>query len=76
MRKEYYLKTCPFCGGEPYLERSHRAFIDGKSTNVCFVRCTDCNARSGRVKILDYGHTSHSVEAEEKAVEYWNRRER
>lgn len=68
------LKKCPFCGGDAYLERSHRAFIDGKPTKVCFVRCVSCNARSGRTNILEYGHSSHSKDAEEKAVELWNRR--
>ena len=68
------LKPCPFCGGEAYLERSHRAFIGAKSTKVSFVRCKECNARSGRFKINDYGHTSHSVEAEASAIEAWNRR--
>ena len=68
------LKNCPFCGGKAYLERSHRAFINAQPAKVCFVRCTECNARSGRVKISDYGHSSHSIEAEEKVVEMWNRR--
>ena len=70
------LKNCPFCGGKAYLERSHRAFINAQPAKVCFVRCTECNARSGRVNILDYGHSSHSKEAEEKAIEMWNRRVR
>lgn len=68
------MKVCPFCGGKPYLERSHRAFVDGKPTKVTFVRCSVCNARSGRVNISDYEHTSHSIEAENKAIEMWNRR--
>lgn len=68
------LLNCPYCGGEPMLERSFRAFVDGKSTKVAFVRCTNCNARSGRVNLSDYGHTSNSNEAENKAIELWNRR--
>ena len=74
MRREYKLKKCPFCGGEAYLERSHRAFINAKSTRGCFVRCTNCNARSGRKSVSEYGHTSYSIDAEEAVVEMWNRR--
>lgn len=65
---------CPFCGGKPYLEKSHRAFINAESTRVAFVRCSVCNARSGRVNIKDYGRTSSSLEAENAAIELWNRR--
>jgi len=43
----YKLKPCPHCGGEAYLERAHRAFINAQTTRVAFVRCTVCNARSG-----------------------------
>ena len=68
------IKSCPFCGGRPYLEKSHRAFINGESTRVTFVRCTKCHARSGRFKIEDFGHTSHSEAAEAKAIESWNGR--
>lgn len=74
MEKLYAEKLCPFCGGKPYLERSHRAFINGKSTRVAFVRCTKCNARSDRFKIEDFGHTSHSREAERLAIEAWDTR--
>lgn len=69
------LKPCPFCGGKARLEQSHRAFINSKSTKVAFVYCTECNARSGRVNLADYGCTSHSDEACQKVVEAWNRRE-
>jgi hypothetical protein len=31
-------------------------------------------ARTGKVMLSDYNCTSHSREAEEKAVELWNRR--
>lgn len=72
--KETKIKPCPFCGGKAYLERSHRAFINAETTKVTFVRCTVCNARSGRVNISDYGRTSSSVEASSKAVRAWNRR--
>lgn len=72
--KETKIKPCPLCGGRAYLERSHRAFIDAETTKVTFVRCTVCNARSGRVNIADYGRTSSSIEASNKAVAAWNRR--
>lgn len=69
-----YLKPCPFCGGKAYLEKKFRAFIDGESARVAFVRCKQCNARSGRVKLSDYGRTSSSGEANKKVVDAWNRR--
>lgn len=68
------VKTCPFCGGKPYLESSQRGYVDGESTKVCYVRCRKCNARSPRLNIKDFGHTSRSVEAIEKVVEMWNSR--
>ena len=76
-RKKYYeLMPCPFCGGKAYLERRHRAFIDGETTLVTFVRCSVCNARSGRQKLLDYGESkNHSEAAEQVAVDSWNKRE-
>ena len=68
------LKRCPFCGGEAYLENSHRAFIDGKTSRVSLVRCKRCNARSGRVLHSDYGKNCNCLEADRLAVQYWNRR--
>ena len=62
------VKTCPYCGGIPYIEASHRAFIGGETTRVAFVRCRDCNARTGRVPIKDYGRTK----AVERAIMLWN----
>ena len=70
----YNLKPCPHCGGEAYLERKHRAFIHAQTTRVAFVRCTECNARSGRYKLEDYSTRNASTEAERLAVESWNRR--
>ena len=68
------LKPCPFCGGKPYLETRHRAFINAKTTRVAFVRCTECEARTQRVPLTDFGCTSYSFKANEKAIEAWNRR--
>lgn len=74
MMKLPEILPCPFCGGKPYLERSHRAFVEGITSRVALVRCTQCEARSGRVKLSDYGHTSHSIEADLAVIEKWNRR--
>ena len=52
------LKPCPFCGGKPYLETRHRAFINGETTRVAFVRCTECEARTQRFSIEVFGRTS------------------
>ena len=68
------LKPCPFCGGKPYLETRHRAFIQAQTTRVAFVRCTKCNARTNRFELQSFGRTSSSKEANEKAAEAWNRR--
>ena len=68
------LKPCPFCGGKPYLETRHRAFINGETTRVAFVRCTECEARTQRFSIEVFGRTSYSGEANARAIEHWNRR--
>ena len=67
--KRYELKLCPFCGGQPYLERNHRAFINAQTTRVTFVRCKDCNARTSR-----YNVKGNRLEAEQQAVDHWNMR--
>lgn len=68
------LKPCPFCGGKPYLETKHRAFINAQTTKVAFVRCTECYARTQRFELQLFGRTSYSKEANKKAIEAWNRR--
>lgn len=70
------LLSCPFCGGEPYLERSARAYVSGKTENVAYVRCTNCNARSGKVPLSKYGKSSHSGQAVQEAMDLWNARSR
>lgn len=68
------LKTCPFCGGKPYLEESSRGFANGNSTHVCFVRCKECNARSPRVDLAEFNCSSSSAEAIALVTEAWNSR--
>ena len=74
------MEHCPHCNGRPYLETSSRAWEKDEKTEkehsfrVSFVRCMNCGARGGMVKVSDYGKTSRSIEAEKKAVELWNRR--
>lgn len=76
VRPVYFLEPCPFCGGRARLETHHRAFINAQTTKVAFVRCTQCEARSGRFELRDYGRTSHSHEANKNAIAAWNRRSR
>ncbi len=73
-QSKYDLLTCPFCGGLPFVEKSQRAFIGGETTHVAFVRCIECNARTGREKLADYGRTASSGKAVKKVVESWNKR--
>lgn len=68
------VKTCPFCGGMPYIEEHSRGYVNGQSTRVCYVRCKECNARSPRVDLKDYGVTSHSPKAIQDVVDAWNKR--
>lgn len=64
------MKPCPFCGGEPHLERNHRNFVKGEPTRVSLVRCTVCEAKSGKFDLRTY--TSQT--AQTLAIEAWNRR--
>ena len=68
------IKSCPFCGGKPYIEESQRGFMGGKSTKVCFVRCKQCNARSNKVDLANYNCKSRSAQAIRDVVEQWNKR--
>lgn len=68
------LLRCPFCGAHAYMEEHSRAFINGSSTLVAYVRCKKCNARSGRFPLSKYGKSSHSIEACVDAAKAWNQR--
>ena len=73
-RITWEMKLCPFCGGLPILEKSSRTILHGKATRVAFVRCGDCEARTARYSVEDFGHTSYSIEAVKAAVDHWNQR--
>ena len=66
----FLLKNCPFCGGKPYLEKHHRAFVKAESTYVSLVRCMQCEAKTGKFDHREYGRSA----ASSAAVEAWNRR--
>ena len=66
---KYDLKTCPFCGGTPYIESDSRGFVKGESTKVAYVRCADCHTRTERFPV-SIGHR----EAIDLAVKRWNMR--
>ena len=68
------VKSCPFCGGKPYIESSSRGYINGEPTKTAYVRCRNCNARSERVNLKDYNVSSFSMNAVEDVVKAWNRR--
>lgn len=68
------LRTCPFCGGRPYVEEDQRGFINGQSTHVCFIRCCACNSRSPRIDIDEYKKQMTAREAIDMIAETWNTR--
>lgn len=68
------VKSCPFCGGRPYIETAQRGFVGGISAKVCYVRCLACGARSPRVDLADYGRKSRSARAVDDVLEAWNKR--
>lgn len=64
------LTPCPFCGGRPYIENNHRSFVKGESTRVALIRCMECNAKSQKFDIREYGRSG----ACRAAIAAWNRR--
>lgn len=72
------LKPCPFCGGEAELRHSTIYCYP-----IVFVRCATCFARTDYMWIdlprmkaagLDESTRYTKEQAEEKAIEAWNRR--
>lgn len=65
------LKPCPFCGGEAEFKRA-AIKTNGAWCDAVSVRCTACEARTGRVL---YDARKHPNDEEyEIAAEAWNRR--
>lgn len=64
------LKTCPFCGGKPFIEEKSRGFVNGEPTHVTYIRCSVCNARSPRFDLKD----CENYVAVQKAADAWNKR--
>ena len=67
------LKPCPFCGGDPRIAETSMYVIDAR----CVV-CNGCGMRTARVLInhadVTGGNKLTIEEAEQKAVELWERR--
>lgn len=68
------LKPCPFCGGRPFVEKHHRAYVDNVSTHVSFVRCMQCGARAQRFDHAEYVESCRRSSAFSDAVAAWNKR--
>ena len=66
------LKSCPFCGGHAFLERSG-ASIKGNYMRAAFVRCGRCYARTERVLFYDED-TEGRQKAKRDAIAAWNMR--
>lgn len=65
------LRKCPFCGGEAEYKRSVIK-TNGAWCDAVNVRCTICDARTGRVL---YNAKKHpNGEEYEEVKEAWNRR--
>lgn len=64
----YYLKPCPFCGGQAML-------ITSPSLGIVYIQCQSCTAMVGRKrKIVSSMIGSEFFANKEKAIEAWNRR--
>ena len=65
------LKPCPFCGGAAkFRRRRNGPYIES------FVKCRDCNARSGVVIVPVLSGDARVDEAEREAIREWQRRAR
>jgi len=59
------LKSCPFCGGEAFINTPIKYLVDGELVPAAYyVNCKKCKASNGSC----YG------EGAEEAIEAWNRR--
>ena len=65
------LKPCPFCGGEPEMVRKP-VKTNGTWCDAVYVRCKDCDSRTGRILYTAKAHPNGEEYAE--AEKLWNRR--
>jgi Lar family restriction alleviation protein len=66
------LKNCPFCGSTMVkLRKKNRTVINGNTERNTYCYCTVCDVRGTRILYRDY---EFPKEAEDKAIELWNRR--
>lgn len=66
------ISVCPFCGSNKVkIRKKNRTVIGGVEKRNTFCYCTICDSRGARVLYEDF---EHQLEAEEKAIELWNRR--
>ena len=72
------IKSCPFCGGEPFLQTKWSA---GKQTTFLFMKCKTCGS-TGKTfasdffieKKEDLFKNEDLTSCAEMAIEAWNRR--
>lgn len=66
------ISDCPFCGSDKVkLRQKNRTVINGVEKRNTFCYCTICDSRGTRILYDDF---EHHIEAENKAIEMWNRR--
>ena len=68
---KYSLKSCPFCGGTPYIESRSRAYMKGETIRVAYIRCLSCSVKTAKFPI-SMGHRK----AIDMAAYNWNARYR
>ena len=69
----YFLKPCPFCGGEAYLEDHTRVYFKGETVYASLVHCKQCKARSNKFIHKNY-EDRRRQRACADAAEAWNGR--
>lgn len=65
------IKCCPSCGTQGILKRNNRTYFEGELTRNCYVYCPKCDFRGPRVLYMDF---ENKTDANNKAIEKWNRR--